>query len=342
MKHWGCGVAFAVVLFFLAFIGVIVPLEVVVRIGAGWLFFLADVWHRLNVSWSGFATAVTALALFVVGFQRLAAWWCAAITPPGEPPANGVWKWRWTFLLATAVVLAFVAGIAVVGVTHQVVWITTSKQPLTSSDFIDFRRGESRNNLKAIGLALHDHVDKHQHFPRGGTFDRLGRPLFSWQTSLLPFLGETALFERIDLELPWDAPQNLGPLSTVIAAYANPVLGVEHKFDASGRALSHYAGNALVLGARAGLPLAAFTDGTSQTLIVGEVNARFKPWGHPVNVRDPRLGINRSPAGFGRPWTGGVNMLMADGSVRFVSDNIDPQVLEALTTPDGGEPVGDY
>ncbi len=35
-------------------------------------------------------------------------------------------------------------------------------------------------------------------------------------------------------------------------------------------------------------------------------------------------------------------MLFMDGSVRFLSENIDPQALQALSTPDGGEPAGNF
>ncbi len=42
-----------------------------------------------------------------------------------------------------------------------------------------------------------------------------------------------------------------------------------------------------------GLSLDQITDGTSSTILVGSVAERFRPWGHPANVRDPALGINR-------------------------------------------------
>src|SRR5690349_15388520 len=57
------------------------------------------------------------------------------------------------------------------------------------------------------------------------------------------------------------------------------------------------------------------------TLLIGEVNAQFKPWGHPVNWRDPTAGINSSQHGFGGPpGSGGANFVMADASIRFLSD----------------------
>jgi len=34
-------------------------------------------------------------------------------------------------------------------------------------------------------------------------------------------------------------------------------------------------------------------DGAANTILLGEVNADFSPWGRPNNVRDPAAGVNR-------------------------------------------------
>ena len=70
------------------------------------------------------------------------------------------------------------------------------------------------------------------------------------------------------------------------------------------------------------------------------VNARCRPWGHPANWRDPAKGINRSPYGFGgAPGAGGANFVMADASVRFVSERIDESVLREMSGPPGADPA---
>jgi len=76
----------------------------------------------------------------------------------------------------------------------------------------------------------------------------------------------------------------------------------------------------------------------------GEVKSEFKPWGSPTNWRDPQIGLNKSPHGFGGPWKGGMtNLVMADGSVRPIHEDIDPVVLKALSTPAAGDEVkSDY
>ena len=110
--------------------------------------------------------------------------------------------------------------------------------------------------------------------------------------------------------------------------------------DAQGYGLNHYAANSRVLGGNKGLRVGDVTDGTSTTLLVGEVNAAFRPWGHPANWRDPARGINRSPYGFGGPrHVRGALFVMVDGSVRMVSERVNPEVLRALSTPAGGEEV---
>jgi prepilin-type processing-associated H-X9-DG protein len=40
--------------------------------------------------------------------------------------------------------------------------------------------------------------------------------------------------------------------------------------------------------------------------------------------------------------TGGVNLMLADGSVRFASDNIDLGVWRNVGTRDGGETLGEW
>jgi hypothetical protein len=72
----------------------------------------------------------------------------------------------------------------------------------------------------------------------------------------------------------------------------------------------------------------------SNTILIGEVNAVPVAWGNPVNWRDPAIGINRSPRGFGGPPNArGVTFLMADCSVRFVSDTVNPEVLRTMASP---------
>ena len=100
-------------------------------------------------------------------------------------------------------------------------------------------------------------------------------------------------------------------------------------------------------------------DGTSNTLMVGEVTGgepgshQGPTWAAYV-LRSTFGGINgfgsipgdgqyiladNPEQSFSSYHPGGCHFLMADGSVHFISENIDQEILEALTTRAGGEPI---
>jgi hypothetical protein len=179
----------------------------------------------------------------------------------------------------------------------------------------------------------------HDVFPPGGVFDADGAGHHSWQTMLLPYIDEARLFDQIDFNVPWDDPRNSRHFQYELPVFLNPSLPERQSIDGYG--LSHYAGNSRLLNENTAISILAITDGTSYTILAGEVSSNLKPWGHPANYRDPALGVGGGPDAFGRP-TIGAQFLMADGSVRFIDGDIDPQVLKALSTPDGGETIDDF
>ena len=89
------------------------------------------------------------------------------------------------------------------------------------------------------------------------------------------------------------------------------------------------------------------TDGTSNTIAVTEVNKKLGPWaqggGSTIRSLTKKPYIN-GPDGIGGPWGGGggVQAAFADGSVRFISEDIDPSVMKALVTIRGGETIGEF
>jgi hypothetical protein len=161
--------------------------------------------------------------------------------------------------------------------------------------------------------------------------------LHSWETHLLGFT--TYSREGIDMSRPWNDPVNQKYFKCIVPDFINPGLRAVVEDD-EGYGLSHYSVNSRVMGGNRSMKFDQITDGTENTLLIGEINTHFQPWGHPVNWRDPAIGINRSPRGFGGPpGSRGALFSMADGSVRFVNEAIDPAVLQAMSTPCGGEPI---
>ena len=66
------------------------------------------------------------------------------------------------------------------------------------------RRMQCRNNLKQIGLGLHNYHSTHKCFPYGGSYDSLnglpgstGPGVFNWRSFILPFSEQKAVYQQI-------------------------------------------------------------------------------------------------------------------------------------------------
>ncbi len=222
------------------------------------------------------------------------------------------------------------------------------------------RRSQSRNNLKQIALALHNYHDVFNQFPAGTIVESAKEPedRLSWNVRILPYLDQAPLYNAIDQKLAWEKqPQEL--IRVQIPTLNNPSQSLPMGFADGGH--TDYAGVA-GLGAEGpktkpgdkGAGLFAYdhprgirdiTDGTSNTLMVGDVSGDRGSWARggkstirPLTVK-PYI---KGPDGFGGAHVGGAHFVLADGSVRFISENIDAQVMEALTTIQGGEVLGDF
>ncbi len=220
------------------------------------------------------------------------------------------------------------------------------------------RRTQDKSNLKQLGLAMHNYHDAYGLFPTGTVDAPDLKPdqRLSWLASILPFVEQQAVFNKLDLKKPWDDPSNKAR-EAQIATYINPKM-TDNATDANGNAMAHYAGMAGVGEKAAELPkddkqagifgydrkisIRDIRDGTANTMMIVDVNAKFGPWarGGPSNIRaltkEPYI---NGPDGIGGNFAGGANFLMADGSVRFVSENVDPKIMRALATMNGGEAI---
>lgn len=222
------------------------------------------------------------------------------------------------------------------------------------------RRAQSSNNLKQIALALHNYHDVYSKFPTGAHGNEKLKPekRLSWMTDILPFVEQAALYNKIDFEKAWDDKANAEWLAVRLPLFLNPGLADDPK---SKYGITHYAGIAgvgkdaallKVTDKKAGAfgynrvtSLRDITDGTSNTMGVSEVNKDFGPWG--VAGRGTLRSLTakpyvNGPDGLGGALPAGMNVMMMDGSVRFISKDVDPTVLEAISTIAGGETVGGF
>jgi prepilin-type N-terminal cleavage/methylation domain-containing protein len=281
------------------------------------------------------------------------------------------------------------------------------------------RRTTCKNNLKQIGLALHNYHDVHKQFPPAvlcavagcNTNDSRNADWgATWVVQFLPFFDQKPLYDQYNFSLP--ARQNPTVVGMRLEMFLcpsdlkNPNIGT-----ANGHVLNMARGNyGLNIGlGRArnnsvyndikrrgvghvrqqwGARIADMLDGTSNTLVVGELlthtstgDGSWGVWAHSggpfvngsndnggtpdvmIPNGDARLAPNHEwtphcPNGVSDPiWTcddsntahtvrsrhaGGVQILLGDGTVRFVSNNINALTWRGLFTIAGEEVVGEF
>jgi hypothetical protein len=194
------------------------------------------------------------------------------------------------------------------------------------------RRSSSANNLRMLGIALHNYHDTYNEFPPAVVTDANGQPLYSGRVLLLPYLEQAALFNAFDKTQAWDSPANRAISQTALAVFVDP------SATPTGPGQCNYAfltgtGSMFESGRKA--RIADITDGTSNTIMMIEVQTTGPSWAAPGDIDISQLAT-------GLPATnhpGGGQVVLGDGSVRFLSQTIDPQTLRALGTRAGNEAV---
>src|SRR5207253_3651309 len=83
-------------------------------------------------------------------------------------------------------------------------------------------RAQSSNNLKQLGLALHNYLDFYQSFPPAVVRDADGNPLYSGRVLLLPFMGQENLYRSFDLTQAWDSPRNQAISQMQLSVFRDP------------------------------------------------------------------------------------------------------------------------
>jgi prepilin-type N-terminal cleavage/methylation domain-containing protein len=259
------------------------------------------------------------------------------------------------------------------------------------------RRSQCKNNMKQLGLGLHNYHDTFNTFPPGWVTritdpvynnNRFGNGRFAWSMFILPYADQASIYNLQDFSLD-DQPDgnNTNKLNTPLSMYRCPSdTGARTGAKTWGR--SNYLGNygntvpaahafdefanGIFFG-NSTIKMRDITDGTSNTLLVGECSIKQfgianrnpgagnwpgldqnKQYDMVVRGTNAGSGINRSTGvsntaqdGFGSFHVGGVHFLLCDGSVRFVSENIDSSTgtsgtLQQLGHRADGVPMGQF
>ncbi len=197
------------------------------------------------------------------------------------------------------------------------------------------RRAQCTNNLKQIALAMHNYEATYSCFPPAAIVDPNGKPLLSWRVLMLPYLEGETLYREFKLDEPWDSPHNLplqAKMPNVFQCPSDPPAPGLTKYVVVVDPTSLFTGNA------SGSRIADVTDGTSNTLMVGEATVPVN-WSQPADLS---LKSSEPLLGMGSKHPGGFNASMADGSVRFFKKDLPGQIFRALITRNGGEVIPSF
>lgn len=195
------------------------------------------------------------------------------------------------------------------------------------------RQSNHSEKFKRILLAMHNYHDVHGMFPPAKKFrDDDGNTQLSWRVHLLPFLGETELFEQFRTDEPWDSPHNshLTEQMPEIFSPRSPETPGHTTFLAP-------VGNDTVFGGRKATRFQSIIDGTSNTIVLVEVQPSLAvPWTAPrdyaFDVESPGEGLRLGDDG---RFLAGV----ADGSVQQLRGDLAAELLLRLFRKSDGNPV---
>jgi prepilin-type N-terminal cleavage/methylation domain-containing protein len=266
------------------------------------------------------------------------------------------------------------------------------------------RRSQCKNNMKQIGLALHNYHDVNGRFPRVGNGKQA-----SWTVALLPMLDGANLADSFDYSQSWDHANNAHMAKKMPPVYSCPSSPETGKpIELSGqpsdgflstdyvviRAATNYSKHKAMFEMNQSRRLRDVVDGLSSTIMFYESAGRAhwyvrnikspggsdqslnyasyvfgkstEPWCSNTNHgwietsvldEDPstgRVSVNGWFLGneiinlsnwFGSAYSfhqGGVHIAMGDGSIRFLSESIHRDLINALTSSDGSDTPGDF
>ncbi len=197
------------------------------------------------------------------------------------------------------------------------------------------RRAQCVNDLKQIGLALHNYHSTNNGFPAAAITGKDGKPLLSWRVAILPYIEANGLYNEFHLDEPWDSRHNKALIAKMPNAYKCPSRPQAAEGTTTYKA---FVGGGALFDPTKPAGIQQVTDGTSNTMAVVEGKTPVI-WTKPDDIPfDPKAPASFLDAGSNHP--GGFNVLFADGSVRFIKTSTAVQAFRALITRAGGEVVG--
>jgi len=241
------------------------------------------------------------------------------------------------------------------------------------------RRTQCQNNLKQISLGFHNHHDIHKLLPTGGmdyfsarTFvnqapEVLNRQGWGWMYQILPYIEQENLWaETNDTILQratvssYFCPTRRRPMVIANARGMNDFAGNAGIYTSTGYPWGDGVTGAVVRNNQGPIGFQNITDGLSNTILVGEKrldqfaigtyqcddNEGFTAgwdwdgvrWGNDPPQKD-RKGGDQCEVLFGSAHSSGIDVTLADGSVRIIQYTVDRTVFQRACNRLDGQPV---
>src|SRR6266849_3535221 len=266
-------------------------------------------------------------------------------------------------------------------------------------------RAQCANNLKQIGLGIHNYHETFGQLPSSRIHQAAGAGWATWCVQILPFVEQQGVYQKWDLsrdyysqvpeaqrtpvkvyfcptrqrpqELSFNNPKDTKAATFYAGAVTDYACSSGDRQSYGGYLDDKKANGAIIVGDatlvkgivtkwRSRTSLSSLTDGTSNTILVGEKHVRpvalglaagdFAAYnggpdvprnaarcggpGFPL-AKDPKSNTDPERI-FGSYHPGICQFVMGDGSVRSFSVDLKPEILRLLVVRNDGKPIPDF
>jgi len=217
------------------------------------------------------------------------------------------------------------------------------------------RRSQCKNNLKQIGLALHNYHDTYNCFPPAIIYGPDGKPWHSWRVIIMPYIECGSFYSEYSFDEPWNGPHN----SELAKKFVNGAPFV-YRCPTDEKSNPQNTSYVAVIDENTVWPphgVASFqdvTDSTKNTLFVVEVGDSGVHWMEPRDLRLDAMSFRINAAhGVGiRGQHGalhyilsdvptGANVGTVDGWVEFLNAETPPADVRSMLIRNDGKPTED-
>ncbi|MGI9473027.1 MAG: DUF1559 domain-containing protein [Rubripirellula sp.] len=192
----------------------------------------------------------------------------------------------------------------------------------------------ARDQLRQIGIAVHNYHADFGQLPPAFTTNAKGQPTNSWRLTLTPYLDDSDRLERWSLTEPWDAGVNSGLATPTPKVYTSPIVqDPPTETETHVFAVRHLDG---MMPGASGLKFEDIADGLGQTIFAAYLPNHTTHWAAPQDISLKRLQDELGVAGSDAPCI----LLFADGSVRVIDAPVKPELVTSWVTRRGNEKTG--